>query len=689
MKIITRLISAALFFIAAASCNLSEINNSDDPNNNGSGKKEYSITAKIIQTRVKYTDGAELKQEWEIGDRLIGCYSSSDVETIEFTVQSINDDGSANLKLESGTLPGDGIKIALLYDPYKFSTLDEDGSLDVNLENQYFDIDNQDNQDSPVLPAFMSASAVYSETGGATFNFHNDCAIIEVDGIYKAQKESGITDISSVCITNLIANGSYTFQNGEFTLSGGTTEPITVSCPITTTLDMRTGALNKPVFLAVIPTEKNDERTIGVTFSYGEQTICTAPSYGTTAFAPGKCYVIYPKDMVAKTVDNQYFTSVAAAFENAKDLDGKLGTGVENTVTLVKEEIYGLLEDAPHDAEEDLLTRIRINYPVTLDLNGCILDLDYWDENDAYNRGGFIVLSNNGHLIVKDNVGKGCIRSISYCPIIENHGTVDILGGKFKYWETNMPTSGYSPLIKNDNTLNISGGSLFCYFGSAIESSGANAEVKITGGVIGNEGLVYEALQVLGGTECTISGGVIYSLGQQACAIGCRSNNGGNPELTISPKASSYEPVIYSAGVYSTTFPISAYMSGVNNAKIIIKGGCLISNSTYNAFYSDDEGSNLILGKTDTDFNFGGFYSNVPCVITNGQTINVGTTLFDLDVEGGVVLPNDASSQHYGAILQTDDDLISAIEEILEDETGKEVSISNIYLIHAVTSISE
>ena len=686
MKIIFRLISAALFFIAAASCNLSEINNSDDPNNNGSGKKEYSITAKIIQTRVKYTDGAVLKQEWEIDDRLIGCYSSSgDIETIEFTVQSINDDGSANLST-SDNLPSDGTTIALLYDPYGDSELSS-GSLSVDLRSQNFDIDNQG---TSVLPAFMSASAVYSETGGATFNFHNDCAIIEVDGIYKAQKESGITDISSVSITNLFANGSYTFQNGEFTLSGGTTEStITVSCPRTTTLDMRTGALNKPVFLAVIPTKEDDKRTIGVTFSYGGQTICTAPSYGTTAFAPGKCYVIYPKDMVAKTVDNQYFTSVAAAFENAKDLDGKLGTGVENTVTLVKEEIYGLLEDAPHDAEEDLLTRIRINYPVTLDLNGCILDLDYWDENDAYNRGGFIVLSNNGHLIVKDNVGKGCIRSISYCPIIENHGTVDILGGKFKYWETYMPTSGYSPLIKNDNTLNVSGGSLYCYFGSAIESSGANAKVKITGGVIGNESDTYEALQVLGGTECTISGGVIYSKGIYASAIGCRSSSGNYPTLTIKwPESSSghtdYEPLIYSAGEWSTTVPISAYMSGVNNAQIIIKGGCLISNNTYNAFYCDDEGSNLILGKTDTDFNFGGFYSNVPWVITNGQTIDAGNTLLNLYVEGGIVLPNDA--QHYGAILQTDGTLISAIEEILENATEKDLIINDLFLINAVTS---
>ena len=141
MKIIFRLISAALFFIAAASCNLSEINNSDDPNNNGSGKKEYSITAKIIQTRVKYTDGAVLKQEWEIGDRLIGCYSSSDVETIEFSVGLINADGSANLKLESGTLPEDGTKIALLYDPYGDSDLSS-GSLSVDLCSQNFDIDN-------------------------------------------------------------------------------------------------------------------------------------------------------------------------------------------------------------------------------------------------------------------------------------------------------------------------------------------------------------------------------------------------------------------------------------------------------------------------------------------------------------------------------------------------------------------
>lgn len=495
MKIIFRLISATLFVLAAAACNLSEINNPDDPNNNGSGKKEYSITAKIIQTRVKYTDGTVLKQEWKTGDILIGCYSSSGVQKIKFSVGSINADGSANLNLVSGNLPGDGIRIALLYDPYRNRVLDGDGSLVVNLENQYFDIDNQDNQDSPVLPAFMSASAVYSETGGATFNFQNDCAIIEVDGIYKTMMSSGseIKTVSSIRIDNVIATGSYSFDpdNGIFSLNGDNNDAessIKVSC--SRALDWETGVLDKPVFLAVIP---NEEATIDVSFSDGTTT-CEVEGYGKTAFVAGKCYVIYPKEMVAKTVDNQYFPSVAAAFEHAAVLYGTLETGVENTVTLVKKNIsgFGTPKNATsYDGE------IKISYDVTLDLNGCTLSLDdidgggsecfYVDELsnftiiDSKKSGGTLesdaachIIYNSGGAIVVDS---GTIRHNNEWSTISNEeGTLDIISGYLSSVDWHA--------VQNSGTCKVYDGELYSVTESAIQSEGI---LEVNGGTLVSE----------------------------------------------------------------------------------------------------------------------------------------------------------------------------------------------------------
>lgn len=763
MRTISKYISFTLMVFAVVACHTNDIDNPDNPDNPNPPQisDNVTFTASIKQTRVEYTpNGDKLDQRWKKDDVIYGFYDDGDGDgrKIALLVTDVDDkDGYATLK-PLPLIGGDEFVAALKEckngEQLSFGLIytGKTGSTDTTVEELYYNDEihvYMSNQSTGQIPACMESTSyeIDESNNGDTiinFEFENRCAILEIKGITGFKEstdlsEDGPTELDNINVSNVINVITYSFHDGAASLgTDGTYKETGVKVSGSIYVDSNGNIVDsngnsKSVMMAVAPNEKKEDIIVSAETSGGK----TFVSSYNTDLVEGTCYVIRQKDVVAKTEDGLYFTTVKAAFDHAADLSSQgYTTAEDNVVTLIKKEIDGF----------GGVSEIEIDYPVTLDLNGCTLSLSRVEEYFRVVNYPFASLS--GALTIIDSTGpddygnyEGTIDSESSNPIIHNLSTVIIDGGNLFYTfsqESNysmIENEGGSLTINNDSyleaggsipkdgekyylihnlgelevnggnlysfdddiiticnddgsgTVTINGGKVYSEYVSAIESVGG--EVVITGGVIKNESLLKETIQVLGGTECTISGGVIYSLGQQACTIGCRSEDGDNPELTILPKASSYEPVIYSAGVYSTTFPISAYMSGVNNAKIIIKGGCLISNSTYNAFYSDDEGKNLILGKTDTDFNFGGFYSNVPCVITNGQTIDAGTTLLDLNVEGGVVLPNDASSQHYGAILQTDDDLISAIEEILEEGTGEEVSISNIYLIHAVTSISE
>lgn len=708
MKTINRLFAAALVLFVAAACYNKEIESPDnrqDPETQDiSEQTGLKITASIIQTRVTYTDGTTtLNQQWEKGengDIVFGFIDDANHTPVVLQVDDINN-GVATLVPTTG---GDALSameentyVNLIYtggSPQSLVASDETYSYSIDMTDQ-----------DGKIPACMHARA-RKEGNAIEFDFVNDCAIFEIVSLTGVAEDhsSDSQDLESITVSNVFTSGKYTFDNGSVSFAGdGTVGDVTITLGNDWTVDdsgtIKNDGAAQPVLIAVAPKTADENASITIT-AEADNNIHYGYDFGSKSIEDKKCYVVSAKPVVAKTTtDGQYFTSISAAFAHARTIAGTTGTEVK----LLKSYISGLMEkDATHDATKDPMTRISIDYPVTFDLNGCILDLDFDEENDAYNRGGFIVSGTDGHLILEDSAGGGCIQSASYCPLINNiDGTVDIQGGVLYFWENveldeDDPPYIYSPVIKNTSELNVSGGSLYCFYGPAIENSGANAEVTITGGVIGNESYFYEALQVLGGTNCTISGGVIYSLGQQACAIGCRSTDDGDPVLTVEwPKesdGSSYEPIIYSAGVYTTTLPISAFMGGANKADIIINGGYLISNNTYGAFYCDcdyeDEDSNLNLNlkESDTGFNFGGFYSNMSYVIMDGS--NPSGSVRDLSDEGGKGLPDD-SGQTFKAIPQNNTSLISAIIKILEDETEEEVEIDGLFLINAVTSISE
>ena len=355
----------------------------------------------------------------------------------------------------------------------------------------------------------------------------------------------------------------------------------------------------------------------------------------------GHCYVITSQPVVAKTADGQYFRSVKAAFANAEDLyDNGIYTTVEtNYVKLLRPYINGLDEDVAHEVGDYDPTYydptiIDIDYPVSLDLNGCTLSLDCDDdlcEWDSFYSGGFEVES-GGTLTIDDSGDSGCIDSGSKkndtgFPIITNSGTVNILGGSLSHWESGQVINS------TGGTVNVSGGELYAYDSPSLTLSGSTTIGNITSGAIGNNSEFDENIQILDGADCTISGGVIYSK-QDMSTITCRSTGTNeaastltvmwpNGEAPDSPSTDTkHEPVIYAKGAkHYITAPISIESSASTNTAVVkIQGGYLITSNDEHAvvFYTNNETSttanNLDLST------FGNFYSNATKIHKDGDT---------------------------------------------------------------------
>lgn len=710
MRTISKYISFALMAFAVVACHTNDIDNPDNPDNPNPPQisDNVTFTASIKQTRVEYTPNDDkLDQCWKPNDVIYGFYGEGSGSKIILQVTDVDSNGYAKLEplydtgpdfvaaLKESVKNGEDLTIGLIYtgktninksygnDIYVYFMSQGTGQIPACMRCYDYDASNTDEDGNTIVE----------------FIFDNDCAILEIKGITGAKEEADLpegekTELKSVTVSNTTTTLQYSYDGGISRVINSDYMGDTYVEPESLYIDSNGNIVDsngnsKSVMIAVVPNDFKKDINVIAEISGGK----TFGSSYNTAFAAGTCYVIRQKDVVAKTEDGLYFTSVSGAFRRAAYLNehSDLLNGKTNTVTLVKDYIDGLNEDVDH-TKPDSSPEIVINYPVTLDLNGCSLNLNYLEDDvnckplgDKYYGGGFNVVGITGRLTIIDGSDDwGSINSYDDVPIITNSGTVNVQAGYLYNYNQNV--------INSTGTLNVSAGNLYSAQ-TTICLSGTEASGAITGGAIWNDNVSsIEAIQVLGGAECTISGGVIYSLGEQACTIGCRSTDEGDPVLTVKwPEESddsSYEPIIYSAGEYSTTLPISAYMNGDNGADIIIKGGYLISNNSYGAFYSDNEGANLNLDITDTDFNFGGFYSNMSGICMDGSDIS--NKSYDLSVNGGVGLPKkEEGDQKYGAIPQDNSSLISAIIDILEDETEEEVEIDDLFLIHAVTSISE
>ena len=668
MRTISKYISFALMAFAVVACHTNEIDNPDNPDNPNPPQisDNVTFTASIKQTRVEYTpNGDKLDQCWKVGDVIYGFYGEGSGSKIILQVTNVDSNGYAKLEPLYDTGPDfvaalkESVKnkktlgIGLIYTGKTISSKDSYRN-PISIGTSFLD------QSTGQIPACMSCilyDASKTDEDGNTiveFKFKNDCAILEIKGITGAKEEADLSDggkaeLISITVTNTCYYFIYSYDGGTLSLGTDTgyldeTYVETESLYVDSNGNIVDSDGNSAsVMIAVVPNDFKKDINVTAKIS-GDKTF--GSSYN-TAFAAGTCYVIRQKDVVAKTEDGLYFTSVSGAFDHAAVLAETLGN--DNTVTLVKDLIFGLDEDVAHATTNYDPTIIDINYAVTLDLNGCTLSLDCLENNadslsflrpfDSYYGGGFNVWT-SGTLTIIDEEDIGYIDSCSECPIINNSGTVNIEGGNLFHWYRH-----HDNVIYSTGDLNVSGGNLYAFASPAVILDGPAAEGIITGGLIENDNddgsdvviTSYETIQVLDGADCTISGGVIHSYGDSP-TIGCRSVSPKISSLTITWPTSQddamtdkeygeyiHEPLIYAAAPtsepvhYYNNVPISAYDASANSSAVVsLQGGYLISNPNLETFFCGD-GTNTN-NYINLDFNNNvGFYSNKEKITWQGS----------------------------------------------------------------------
>lgn len=542
MKIISKFILFFLIVVAVSACNTKEIDNPDNQNPDKSLVSDIKLTANIMQTRVNYSvNGGLLTQCWAEGDVIYGFYGSGTGSKVILTVEEVVD-GIATLKPESGyegfvaalknqiktqediILPFGLVYTGVVDAPDEDVLFTDKGKINVLLSKQ----------DIGQIPACLQ-SVTYkiipgkSEEKIVQFIFSNECAILEIESLTGIAEDAEITEGSFMELSSIKVSSSEDYNplynHIEFSYNGGLQSSSEssdyynkfVAVSSTTERPLRVddkgnivdGQGNKSCIRIAVYPQGDVILKVTATPSDGEDPFIS--EYEGT-LSPGNCYIISSKDVVAKTEDGLYFTSVSAAFDHAAVLAETLGN--DNTVTLVKDYINGLNEDVAHEVGDYPATIIYIDYPVSLDLNGCTLSLDCDGdlcEWDSFYSGGFEVES-GGTLTIDDSGDSGCIDSGSRkndkgFPIITNSGTVNIVSGELNHWEAGQviyntgvlnifdggiqsfynpedeaELGNYSPIPAIDNfskNLTISGGEISGYY--ALRNN-YNAKASITGG---------------------------------------------------------------------------------------------------------------------------------------------------------------------------------------------------------------
>lgn len=639
---------------AVVACHTNDIDNPDNPDNPNPPQisDNVTFTASIKQTRVEYTpNGNKLDQCWKPNDVIYGFYGEGSGSKIILQVTNVDSYGNATLEPQYGTGPDfvaelkesvkneEDLTIGLIYTG-KTKITDNSYGNDIYV---YFT-----NQSTGQIPACMKCyDASNTDEDGNTiveFKFENNCAIMEIKGITGAKEEADLSEgekkeLETVTVTNTITSLHYLYDGGFSLEINADYMGYTYVEPESLYIDSNGNIVDsngnsKSVMIAVVPNSTKKDIEVTAEVSGGD----TFGSSYNTDFAAGTCYVIRQKDVVAKTEDGLYFTSVFGAFDHASTLVSTFGDN--NTVTLVKDYINGLNEDVAHEEDNHPATIIDIDYPVTLDLNGCTLSLDcnskHW-EWDSFYSGGFNVLS-GGTLTIDDSKGSGCIDSGSKeIPIISNSGTVNILGGSLRHWES-------CNVVDSTGDLNVYDGLLYAYDSPAVTLTGSNADCNIYGGIIENDPFdtSSETLQILNGADCIISGGVIYSSTGWDPAVVCRSTSTDVKASSLTIKwpdgiepasgDTRYEPFILCETEELHYAPVSTYDAlNTNTAVVTIQGGYIITTANENSknylFYCGDNAENGNLVVDD----FGGFYTNSSWIhlYTSGEQYDSQRNLVD------------------------------------------------------------
>lgn len=677
-------VSALVLFAFTVACNPPEINEPDNPSN--PEQTGYTITASIVQTRVSYddsTDGEKLEQKWEENDILFGFYGKEISKKIIFKVSSVNG-GVATLDPVDGWegedglgKAADGTEVNLVYTGANYNSIEEfdfSKGLFVDMSSQTIGR----------IPACMHSKASLEEDNGnksIDFKFINDCAIIEISGLSGIKEQvTGSSTISSIAVTNLLLEGTYSYQidedsgKGELVFVGGenTTSSHSITLGDGWSVD-EDGFINNTDgnLLLIAAAPNSDAKEINVTAAISGMGSYTY-SYGDKSLQAGNCYVINAAPIVAKVKQGSspevLFATVYEAFNYAEGLESTDG---DITVTLLKDCGLGR-HIAPGDVIDPLT--VVIFYKVSFDLNGHVLTLsgDYQEddnEDTTYDKSEcFNVYSDDetrGELTIKDSspYQTGAIISESNTHLIKNSGDVIINGGTVKHNADWSAVRNYEGAVLTVNggelysdswrTIHDEGGTVIVNDGkvssrtsSAIYSD-EEGTVEISGGFISNASEIYEAIQIYGGAQCTISGGVIFS--ENTSTIFCGSvdkgddasdasvltitwpekrNDEGEIEYDQTSGVANHEPLIYSksSGYYSIA-PITTYLrneGGItrnNTAQVLIQGGYLFTHNSEGIIYVDDDVN--INAFTNLQFSScGKFYANASVIDIYANSYN-------------------------------------------------------------------
>ena len=686
MRYFSKFISAVLMLILAIACNTKEIDNPDN-----SDKPQISdnikIAASIKQTRVSFSvDNNELVPDWEEGDVIFGYYGTGDGRIV-FTVTGVDETtGIASLEATSESdweyflaeykTAGNDLRVGLIYTGTKVTDKD---NLFANGNSVSVTMTSQTGENIPACMHATSFETAEDDEGQIIrFLFDNDCAIFEIESLTGIAEDAGLGEnetlkLKSLTVTNLIPTYEYSYANGELSCQSGTSSPTTYTITLPEniwTLDYE-GNINrtdnKNLLVAVAPNTTLEDILITATATDGMNSREFSYLYNGNLDA-GECYIIKKRDVVAKTEDGQYFTSVSAAFDHAAVLsDQGYNTASKNVVTLIKKEIDGFGEQKDSQTH---MSSIEIDYPVTLDLNGCTLSLSGAEGfevtfDSSFNPATFTITDGNGLI---DAAGyDGNIESTSSNPIIINYGDVIIDGGELYF--TFSDKSYYERYCMIDNeggTITINNHSFLQAEGDSevntelyLIKNDSEGEVNINNGDLYS----YDAVNTIYNLEGTVtmSGGELYSRNEDAIlneADGIVNIVDGDIDSGGFYSIENRGIVTISGGnIYKyeddDQRPTNDHPTIYNTNQLIVSGGIISSSLNY-AVYC--EGGSIEM--SDGEISCSHLYSGAVVLSNAGNSSISGGTLTSsgeatisvtnvttLDVSGGIIINTNSNAK--------------------------------------------
>lgn len=669
MKSISKFISLALLIAAATACNTKEIDKPDIPDQPQiSGNVRF--TASMKQTRVEYSvNGDKLHQRWEVDDFIYGFYGDNPVRKVTLKVTEVDED-TEQATLEATDETEGAAFIAALKE--KGKDLDV-GLLYTGRNNESVSGNtiyaSMQNQSTGKIPAYLVGhldEIAKDEESGDTFvyfDFENECAILEIQSL-TGIKET--IDLESIEISGVEIITSFEYSSGSFSISStlSTSVRVSGSLKVDSNGNIVDAAGNRScIRIAVKATSlrlsTSTEITVTATANDASSTEYSSSYKG--VLHPG-CYIICAKDVVAKTEDGFYFTTVSAAFDRAEYLNTNSLLGDKpNIVTLLKSEIDGL--GCP-DGED-----LSITYPVTLELNGCTLNSDKLIKvkgagrltindkqtggtlitDDSYDEGTHLLdCSAGGEIIVNSGIIKntrgggvlvsggnrcsftingGEVYAVDDCAVYVGCGTLTITGGRVHSDNsyaiqtesaTNTIISGTnsSPAIYSDSededvyTIYIEGGSLDMCGGSVSANAGTAIYLEP------NDDEEYlSTFDISGGTITSTNGYAVNN-----CEDAISTISGGKITSTNFVAVNNEGDLTISGGDFYSKSDDREYVPGTieNYSTLKISGGKVESDNFF-PLYNSGDGTVEITGGKLISYDDSAIYSYGD--VTIGETV--------------------------------------------------------------------